>query len=308
MPTDQITKGKALSNRLVPEPGYYVNRIAQLTDAQQAEYVIAFSNQTTLALVRKYTFVRLVSLLESALFHPAEVDDLGLEQEANTLSSLHNGSGSYYGAQVANAIAVLRRQSPAERQTRTQLLKEIERGVGRAMHGTLEIRIGIGDTSPLGMPLTPDYFNLVLLGIDDLLTLKRTGRLPESEDERRDREAWSRDIGRLRKPEIEAAQHAAFAAMDIAKTDSGTAAQRFASYCEFLLNLGNSMVHVQELQLGYWIDRLTGALVRMNRYQEARDWLDRYFALPPRYRARSGPSEEDRLQKRLARCASMLQG
>jgi hypothetical protein len=31
-------------------------------------------------------------------------------------------------------------------------------------------------------------------------------------------------------------------------------------------------------------------------------------ALPPRYRARSGPSEEDRLQKRLARGAKMLHG
>ena len=260
LPTDRIGKDKTLSNQLVPEPGYYVNRIAQLNDAQQAEYVIAFSNQTTLPLVRKYTFVRLVSLLESALFHPGEVDDLVLEQEAETLSSLHNGSGSYYGAKVASAIAMLRGQSLAERQTRAQLLKEIERGDGRATHGAVEIKIGFGDASPMGIPLTPPYFDLILSGIEDLVTLKRNGRLPENEEERRDREAWSRDIGMLRKPEIEAAGRVAFEAMDIAKADPQAAVQQFASYCEFLLNLGKSMVHVQELQLGYWIDRLTGVL------------------------------------------------
>jgi hypothetical protein len=67
------------------------------------------------------------------------------------------------------------------------------------------------------------------------------------------------------------------------------------------------MVHVQELQLGFWVDRLTGALVRLGRFREAHEWLDCYFALPSRYRARAGPAEEDRLQKRLARCAKALQ-
>jgi hypothetical protein len=306
LPTDRIAKGKILPSQLVPEPGYYVTRIAQLTDAQQAEYTTAFGSQTTLPLVRKYTFVRLGSLLESVLFHPGEVDDAALEQEAETLASIHNGSAAYYGAKVAGAIAILREQSLAERQTRARLLKDVEHGVGRAVGGAIEIKLGLGGTSPLGIPLTPGYFDLILLGIGDLLTLQRTGRLPESEESRREREAWNRDLGLLRKPEVQAAREAAFAATHIAKGNPEAAAQQYTTYCEFLLSLGKSMVHVQELQLGFWVDSLTGALVRMNRYREAHAWLARYFTLPPRYRARSGPSEEDRLQKRLARCANML--
>jgi hypothetical protein len=308
LPPDRIAKGKILPSQLVPEPGYYVTRIAQLTDAQQAEYVTAFGCQTSLPLVRKYTFVRLCSLLESVLFHPGEVDDAALEQEAETLASLHNGSATYYGAKVAGAIAILRQQSPTERQTRARLLKDVEHGVGRALGGAIEIELGLAGTSPLGIPLTPGYFDLILLGLGDLLTLQRTGRLPENEESRREREAWHRDIGVLRKPEVEAAREAAFAATHIAEANPETAVRQFTAYCEFLLSLGKSMVHVQELQLGSWIDSLTVALVRLNRYSEAHAWLDGYFALPPRYRARSGPSEEDRLQKRLARCAKMLHG
>src|SRR5579859_4218607 len=53
LPTDRIARGKISQRPLVPEPGYYVNRIAQLSNDQQAEYLIAFSDRTTLPLARK---------------------------------------------------------------------------------------------------------------------------------------------------------------------------------------------------------------------------------------------------------------
>jgi hypothetical protein len=87
LPTDRVARGKVSQGRLVPEPGYYVNRIAQLTDDQQAEYLIAFSGRSTLPPARKYTFVRLVSLLESAVFYPGKVDDAAAEREALRLGS-----------------------------------------------------------------------------------------------------------------------------------------------------------------------------------------------------------------------------
>lgn len=307
LPVDGVARGKVSHCQLVPEPGYYVTRIEQLTDDQQAEYLDAFSDQTTLPLVRKYTLVRLVSLLESMLFQPSEVDGAVAEQEARILASLHEGSGAWYGLEVAEAIRALRQQPRLERQTRATLLKDIQQGRGRAMSGAATFEITVTGDSPLGMPLTPDYFRVILLGIDALCVMQRTGQLPESKEDRQEQEAWLRDSKALRKPEVEAAQEKAFAAMGIAKSNPESAVQTFSSYCDFLLALGKSMVHVQELQIGFWVDRLTGALVRLGRFGEARDWLDRYFALPPRYRARSGPAEEERLQKRLARCAKALQ-
>lgn len=57
-----------------------------------------------------------------------------------------------------------------------------------------------------------------------------------------------------------------------------------------------------EWQLGYYIDNLTGAMVRARCFAEAAACLEEYFALPDAYRRRSTPSEDKRLQARLIRC------
>lgn len=179
LPTDRVARGKVPQGHLVPEPGYYVTRIEQLTDNQQAEYVITFSNWGTLPLVRKYTFVRLVSLLESALFHPGQVDDAAAEQEARMLASLHDGNGSFYGTEVTGMLAKLRRQPSAERQARAALLKAIDQGSGhRNSVGGITITLTIGCMSPLGMPLSADYFDLINRPLGDLRTMRQTGSLP----------------------------------------------------------------------------------------------------------------------------------
>ncbi len=305
LPTDCDAKGKTPRSRFVPEPGYYVTRIPELTDDQQGEYLIAFCDRTTLPLVRKYTFVRLTSLLESVLFYPSQVDDAAAEKEARHIASLNEGSGAFYASEVSKVIACLCQQHLTERQTRAQLLRDIDHRTVARMAGA-GLTLAIGGGSPLGMPLSADYFKAIRLPIDDLRIMQRTGRAPESDQDRRDREAWSRDIEALRAPEVETARNAAFAAMEVAMADPVAAFQQFTSYCNLLLTLGKSMVHVQELQLGYRVDRLTATLVRLKRWREALDWLERYFALPKRYRDRSSPSEGARLQKRLARCAGMI--
>jgi hypothetical protein len=305
LPTDRIAHGKVLQHSLVPEPGYYVNRIAQLSNEQQGEYLGAFSDQTTLALVRKYTFVRLVSLLESVLFYPGEVDDAAAEREALALASLHDGSGRSYGIEVAEAIADLRSQAALERQSRAQVLRAIDQSGGLDIGG-IGIKVTFGDTSPLGTPLSAAYFKVISSSVNDLSTMQRIGRLPQTDEDRRTREAWARDMGALNTPEAKAASEAAFAAVGLAKTDPDAAVQQFSTYCNFLLDLGRSTLHVEQLQLGFWVDRLTATLVRLKRWREALQWLERYFALPERYRGRSSPSEETRLEKRIERCAEML--
>ena len=57
-----------------------------------------------------------------------------------------------------------------------------------------------------------------------------------------------------------------------------------------------------EWQLGYYMDRLTGAMVRARQFVEAAAILEEYFALPGAYRRRSTPSEDKRLKARLIRC------
>jgi hypothetical protein len=298
LPTDGVAAGKVVRASLVPEPGYYVTRLADLTDDQQAEYLSAFGPAGSLLMVRKYLFVRLVSLLESVLLHPGTVDADAAASEAAALGPLHDGTGTAYASDATAAIHALAAQSMSERGERARLLGAIEGGAGRVSGG---IQISLGG-SLLGPPLSADYMKTILRPLSDLVVLLRQGSLPINATEQREQAAWNRDLEALRSPAVEASAAMAWAAADIAKDQPERAVAVWTQHCGVLLRLGESMVHVQELQLGYWVDRLTGALVRLKQWDEALAWLVRYFNLPSRYRDRSSASEEERLRKRLERC------
>jgi hypothetical protein len=305
LPRDRIAVGKVVRGKLVPEPGYFVTRIAQLTDDQQAEYLRAFASGGSLALVRKYTFVRLVSLLESVLFHPSEVSAAVAAREASALGKLHTGSGPAYAGEVASVISDLSSRPASEQEERAKIVTAIEDRAGDARG----IRISLSGAdigSPLGMPLSTDYMKLIRRPISDLRQFRQRGVLSESVDERRASEAWARDHEALHSPVVQASNEAAFAATDMTMTDPEGAIAVWKPHCELLMALGESMVHVEQLQLGYWIDRISAALVRVKRWDEAIGWLEKYYGLPERYRGRSSASEDERLKKRLERCRRKL--
>ena len=68
LPTDRVALGKVIQVNLVPEPGWFDERLEVLTDDQQAEYLRAFGSGTDLGLIAKYAQVRLTSLLRSMIF------------------------------------------------------------------------------------------------------------------------------------------------------------------------------------------------------------------------------------------------
>jgi len=89
LPIDAGLRRADLSGRLVPEPGYYQCRITELSPDQQAQYLQAFaSDARTLDLVQKYAWVRLSSLLRSAIYHVDSIDPGALRDEALRLMEL----------------------------------------------------------------------------------------------------------------------------------------------------------------------------------------------------------------------------
>lgn len=115
LPTDVITRDKRLMADLVPEPAYFVNRVADLTDDQQAEYARTFAEGGPLARIRKYLYVRLTSLLESVVLHPAAVDAAAIQREVDMLAELGVGSARHYAKTITQAIADLSSQPIEER-------------------------------------------------------------------------------------------------------------------------------------------------------------------------------------------------
>ena len=110
----------------------------------------------------------------------------------------------------------------------------------------------------------------------------------------------------LRSPPVSQSQSALFQAGEMEKDDPEAYLKLMVSHCEMLLELGHQMEHVEQLQIGSWIDRLTIALVRLKRWEEAERRLEAFFALPDRYRGRSSPSQLDSMKKRLERCRKMF--
>jgi hypothetical protein len=89
LPVDSAaTSVPKMTERLVPQPGYYEVRIESLTLEQQSEYGASFVSPCRLELVEKYAFVRLSSLLRSAIYHPDVIDGTVLADEARKVAVL----------------------------------------------------------------------------------------------------------------------------------------------------------------------------------------------------------------------------
>lgn len=107
LPTDaSLATGKS-GDRLVPEPGYFQSRAEALSKDQQREYLQSFSvSDTSLRLVQKYAWVRLSSLLRSALYGADAVDLEALREEVMVLTRLQPKCAPHGGA-VANVLGRL---------------------------------------------------------------------------------------------------------------------------------------------------------------------------------------------------------
>jgi len=88
LPTDAQLKPSHNVAPFVPQPGYDEYRAENLTPDQQAEYIKAFRDGDNLDLVAKYTWVRLSSLLRSAILWVGCCDLGSLVAEVETLGRL----------------------------------------------------------------------------------------------------------------------------------------------------------------------------------------------------------------------------
>jgi len=87
----------------------------------------------------------------------------------------------------------------------------------------------------------------------------------------------------------------------MAKQSPGRIAEALEPFCERLLSAGDRVFDPGELQAGFWIDKLAIALTRLERWDDAARWLQRYFDLPDGYRRRDSASELQAMRRRLDR-------
>lgn len=124
LPPDKIAQGKTVSSKLVPYPEYFERRVEDLAHNQQAEYLLAFGGMSDLMLVRKYTYIRLTSLLETMILHWEMADYRAIEQESSSINGFqktkHTGERS-----VATVARFLGKLTIQERRERCNSLRDL---------------------------------------------------------------------------------------------------------------------------------------------------------------------------------------
>lgn len=106
--------------------------------------------------------------------------------------------------------------------------------------------------------------------------------------------------------ELHPIESRAFKALKTSKDNPQKVIDIIEPLCEKLLALGNEIEKTEELQIYYWIDNLTIALVRLKEYEKAHRWLKIAKKLPERYRERSNNSEQERINKRYLKCEEKI--
>jgi hypothetical protein len=147
---------------------------------------------------------------------------------------------------------------------------------------------------------------MIKLPLKRLQLALRTGSVKTQKERAEERETLRRDLAMLRTPAVEESRRIVFRSEELQKSDPDSYLKSVESHCDMLLELGTRMEYTEHLQLGYWVDRLTIILVKLNRWKDAEARLMAFFALPNRYRKRSSASQLNSMRRRLERCRKAL--
>lgn len=260
----------------IPSPTHLSVQYSCLSPKQRGEYRLAFSRHGTAELLAKYQSVRETEFYRSLFEHYAATPKDRIRRECSLLTEVLGSKDANPGfAEVPRLLNFL----------------DAMPGAKRAEHLRHMVRLEVA---------APGAYLLAQQTPEQIVEIRRKiAEGPKAEDRiraQRDGDA----LERFQK----ANGFRRLLMMDASEaTDAATA---LGAYCRGLIQLGEELVYVENIQLGYWIDRLTGALVRLKEWNQSVDWLGIYFALPERYRLHSPSSVEERLRKRSERCRERL--
>lgn len=260
----------------IPSPTHLSVQYSCLSPKQRGEYRLAFSRHGTAELLAKYQSVRETEFYRSLFEHYAATPKERIRRECFLLTEVLGPKDANPGfAEVPRLLDFL----------------DAMPGAKRAEHLRHMVRLEVA---------APGAYWLAQQTPERIVEIRREiaeGPKPE------DRMRAQRDGDALERFQ-KANGFQRLLMMDA--SEATAAATELGTYCRGLIQLGEELVYVENIQLGYWIDRLTAALVRLKEWNQSADWLGIYFALPERCRLHSPSSVEERLRKRSEHCRERL--
>lgn len=308
LPYDVPFRGTPRKSGLVPIPKYFFYRIDHLSDDQRAEYFCAFGPAGPCNDVRQYLYTRMSSYMCS-LIHAFSAEEAGvIERECEFLRKLFPQCTVNLDA-VLGASRHLRQLDSTTRKKKLSLLQKLDT-TERPQPGVIAISLsgeGGGDTH---VRITPsqEYSSVVMASVERLEMALRTGSIRTTEERVKENDEWSQDIQLIRQLNSNDITARARDTLWNHRDESQTVIEAVKAHIEQLLDAGSKIApqNLGQLQLGYWIDGMSAALVRLKRWDEALHWLELFFGLDSRYQDRLAASEREKMLRRLTRCKAEL--
>jgi hypothetical protein len=281
---------------LVPGPDYYA-RVEALTAPQQAEYAQAF-HAGAVEFMMKYMAVRIDALFRSPFLGYVDRPAILIELRAlDSAPGMKPGLRSLCGEAI-KVVAFLDALPEKDRSKRIAMLTSLDSDGGPA---TLTISLsGIGVTMPRPIVMNPSYTQFATAPLEQIERYIRTGSELTPEEQLKRQERWEASKAFH---DSDVYKHARDATWRDKTPEAIVPA--VTALCETLYQRA-TVPHEEPLEIGYWTDKLTTALVKMKRFADALRWIQRYEDTALAIKGRDSGGVLESLAKRKARCEAAI--
>lgn len=282
---------------------WFVKRYEHLDDDQKWEYLQIFKEGNISTKIENYLKVRTQDILLGLIYRFDEIDIKHIKKEILFFLKIDMNTKDY--SLLEEFINFIASEKHSERIKRLKMLAQIDDDqpwVGYTTAAIFSFDI-MDEEEPEEhkMPITvsSSYIEFAMSPIASIEKFSRTGVVNTDY-----KKSWNKDlesISKLEKSPKGKVWHHVWLKSRTKKPEKVIAA--LEPYLLEALKLGKTLhpKNTGQIQIGYKVDRLTAAYVRIKNWDKAVYWIDLFFALPIHYRERSSRGEIETLQKRLIR-------
>ena len=282
------------------------DRIYHISDQQRSEYFRAFSASASSEALRKYLTIRISSCLCSLVYKFSDEEAEKIENECQFLQKLF----PEWAVDLDIILEVskhIRQLDSTNRMEKLNLLQKLDTTGGRS---------GVTGTNLCGesqtdihirIEPTPRYLSVVKASASSLRMAVQTGSIHSADEENEWLKAREHDFNLIQNLGQNSIGTTARDAIWHHRDDPDKVVAALKPHIEQLLDAANkiSPENLGSLQLWYSIDGISAALVKLEKWDESRFWLELFFNLDIHLQESVPKSEKEKMLKRLERCKSL---
>jgi hypothetical protein len=297
------------NKNIIHSPSCLYDRFALLDKRQKKEYLELLDPQNNKGdLFDKYYKVRINEILLYILNNFYNINQIKLLNEIKFFTDNLDGKYDYYSI-INSMYNYLLSLDNGIRNNKISLLLSIDDPCRDYNHYIAQIT-KTGEHKKR-IEVTNNYFEFIKLNNNDIENFKNTGKMPYVE---LNYDNWLKEKEKFDKiiednPLAKQYEKVIFSN----NPPPDIVINSVEPYLNYLLSCSNGYLekkvyypNVSDFQIGYGLNKLTAAYVKIKRWDKVIYWIELFFLLDEIYRERSSKSEQETLKKRLERAKTMV--